>query len=97
MPFVVINVTKYVDDSKLENPNRELKEDVGVSGAVVPWERDSKLENPNRELKATPPIRRVCAHRKDSKLENPNRELKGQLCRRNSHHSACRFKIRKSQ
>jgi len=39
-------------DSKLENPNRELKdrwETVGT-GAV---EDDSKLENPNRELKAT--------------------------------------------
>ena len=37
-------------DSKLENPNRELKGQIKrVRRPNIP--RDSKLENPNRELK----------------------------------------------
>ena len=44
------NKQKIATDSKLENPNRELK-----ANAVIEYTCgfcDSKLENPNRELKA---------------------------------------------
>ena len=37
-------------DSKLENPNRELKE-LHSSSLLLANTCDSKLENPNRELK----------------------------------------------
>jgi len=39
-----------VKDSKLENPNRELKV-TSVTGISFCSSLDSKLENPNRELK----------------------------------------------
>ena len=62
-------------DSKLENPNRELK--------VIPYRKrkwakawDSKLENPNRELKVPVKASAISFKMSDSKLENPNRELK---------------------
>ena len=62
-------------DSKLENPNRELK-DRGCP--VLPVKLpDSKLENPNRELKVTAVGGGFLSGKfADSKLENPNRELK---------------------
>ena len=66
-----------VIDSKLENPNRELKVNVVFYTAVkLDW-GDSKLENPNRELKVTETAKYFGKRiKEDSKLENPNRELK---------------------
>jgi len=45
------NRRRHFKDSKLENPNRELK--VEDTDDIIVWRglRDSKLENPNRELK----------------------------------------------
>ena len=44
------NKQKIATDSKLENPNRELK-DKSIAPASLTAVKDSKLENPNRELK----------------------------------------------
>ena len=66
-------------DSKLENPNRELKVLIKECKNLKEL-KDSKLENPNRELKEKvffSPKRRWL--KLDSKLENPNRELKENL------------------
>jgi len=64
-------------DSKLENPNRELKEIKKIIASEREGRYDSKLENPNRELKARYYNFTTEFIDQDSKLENPNRELKG--------------------
>ena len=79
-------------DSKLENPNRELKVAWHAATRRERSHYDSKLENPNRELKvnyAEPNI--GCGL--DSKLENPNRELKVYLFSRVFAHSGSDSKL----